>query len=156
MPFTAGRKGRSQTSITWWHFRFLRELSRHPQPARCTLDPRPSTPHFPASTPTTNSIHPDAPNWLCLKPMRRFLRDCIRHWLRQFLPSKTVGPTWLICLPLRQRSLCWVYPAPARIPGDFSGAWVCVASCEPRSAAVALQSSGRKMREENEQRDSLL
>ena len=110
MPCTAQLKGRNQTSISWWHFRFLHELSQHPQPTHRTLDLQLSTPHFPASMPTNNSIHPGAPTRLWLKPMRHFLHDCIRHWLQLFLPSKTVGLTWLICLLFPQRSLCLGVP----------------------------------------------
>lgn len=109
MPCAARMKGRSQTSISRWHFGFLHELPQHPQPTHRTLDLQPSTPHFPTPMPT-NGLHPVAPNRLWLKPMRHFLRDCIRPWLRLFLPSKTVGVTWLICLLFPQCSLCLGVP----------------------------------------------
>lgn len=117
MPCTVPMKGRSQTSISWWHFRFLHELSQHPQATHCTLDLQPPTPHFPTSTPTNNSTYPAAPSQPWLKPMRHFLHDCVRHRLWLFLPSKTVGVTWLICLLFPQHSPC------LGVPGACPESW---------------------------------
>lgn len=52
MSCTSQIKGRSQTSISWWHFRFLHELSQHPQLH--------TTPWI-SSHPPHTSLHPCLP-----------------------------------------------------------------------------------------------
>lgn len=88
------------------------------------LVPRPPTPHFPTSVPTTSAIHLAA---LTMKPMRHFLHAWTGHWLHS--SQQNGGSDRTFFKNLSAIAACVrVYLMFAQGPGDFI-VGVCVSAC---------------------------
>lgn len=110
------------------------------------LVPRPPTPHFPTSVPTTSAIHLAAPT---MKPMDTFSMPELDTGFIH--PSKTVGVTGLFlrtCLLLPPVSRCtWCLPRALA-----TSSWVSVYLRALQGTARALQTSVSGEEKKNQQK----